>query len=74
MEGTTTALLNVREKGHLGATIIGRLPVNTDIEIISKRNGWGKINYQGKVGYVSLDYIAFEEDAPEQEEETDANN
>lgn len=68
MNGTTTALLNVRERGHLGSIILGRLPVNTDVKIISKRNGWGKIDYYGKTGYVCLDYIAFEQEAEREEE------
>ena len=70
MKGVTTALLNVREKGHLGATILGQLPVNTEVEIISKRNGWGKIDYQGKTGYVCLDFVAIEEE----QEETNADD
>ena len=74
MKGTTTALLNVREKGHFGATILGRLPVNTEVEIISKRSGWGKIDYQGKTGYVCLDYITLEEETPEQTTEQEAEH
>ncbi|WP_176569476.1 SH3 domain-containing protein, partial [Bacillus toyonensis] len=36
------------------------------VTVLGKANGWAKINYQGKEGYVSLEFVKLE--AGKQEE------
>lgn len=49
--------LNVRSSGSTKASIIGSLPNNKQIDVISISNGWAKINYHNGIGYVSAKYI-----------------
>ena len=38
---------------------MGTLKVNSIIEILEISNGWGKINYNNRIGWVSLSYLEF---------------
>lgn len=49
--------LNVRSSESIDASIIGKLPNNKQINVISISNGWAKIEYGTGTGYVSADYI-----------------
>ena len=61
--GTVTAnSLNVRSTPDTSKTSIGKLTKGETVDIISQEdNGWYKINFNGKVGYVSNLYIKVEE-------------
>ncbi len=53
----TATSLNVRSGPSTGHGIIGSLKNNENVEVISESNGWSKIKYNGKEGYVSSTYL-----------------
>lgn len=62
-----TQALRVRTQPGEDTEIIGLLEVGTDLETVQDDNeedGWTKVLYQGKVGYVSSDYITLSLDIP----------
>lgn len=54
----TATNLNVRSGAGTNYSVIGSLKNGTSVSVISESNGWSKINYNGKVGYVSSQYLA----------------
>ncbi|CJF86074.1 carboxypeptidase [Streptococcus pneumoniae] len=53
-----TANLNVRTTASTSGAVIATLKAGTQIDVAAKEaNGWLKITYQGKVGYVSGQYV-----------------
>ena len=54
----TASSLNFRRGASTSASKIGSLPKGTEVGFISESNGWSKISYKGKVGYVSSSYLA----------------
>ena len=60
--GTVTARkLNVRSTPDTSKSAIGVLYKGDTVSIISQESGWYKINYNGKIGYVSASYIKVEQ-------------
>ena len=59
--GTVTAskTLNVRSGASTSYDKIGTLKANDKVEILGTSNGWYKIDFNGKEGYVSASYIAL---------------
>ena len=55
----TNSILNVRAQPNTGYEIIGTLRKDDEIVIteLANNNTWGKIDYNGKTGYVSMDYV-----------------
>ncbi len=53
-----TSVLNVRSGAGTNYSKIGSLTQGTKVNVISESNGWSKINYNGKVGYVSSQYLS----------------
>ena len=56
----TATSLNVRSGAGTKYSIIGSLKKGTSVSVISESNGWSKINYNGKNGYVSSKYLCNE--------------
>ncbi|GGA20887.1 2',3'-cyclic-nucleotide 2'-phosphodiesterase [Psychrobacillus lasiicapitis] len=56
----TSYFLNVRPKPSNNSKPIGAISKNTEITILGKENGWYKISYKGKKGYVYSRYIKIE--------------
>ena len=54
----TASSLNFRRGASTSASKIGTLSKGTEVGFISESNGWSKISYNGKVGYVSSSYLA----------------
>lgn len=52
----TTARLNVRSGAGTGYSVLGVLPLNTQIQG-TLQGDWFRISYNGKTGYVSADYL-----------------
>lgn len=50
--------LNVRDGASTQNSIIGRLKRNDKISVLSENNGWSKIDYNGKIAYVSSRYLS----------------
>ena len=62
-----TQALRVRTAPGEETEIIGLLEVGTDLETVKDDNpteGWTKVLYQDKVGYVSSDYVSLSLDIP----------
>ena len=57
--GTVTAVENVRVRAGASedAEQIGLLAGGESVELIANENGWCKVKYDGKVGYVKADYV-----------------
>lgn len=53
-----TDSLNVRSGPGTRYKILGKLKINTKINIISENNGWSKFTYNGKTAYVSSEYLS----------------
>jgi len=50
--------VNFREEAKTSGKVISKLKRNTQVTVISEENGWSQIEYAGKTGYVSSDYIS----------------
>ena len=56
----TADVLNLRSGKSLGSSIIGKIPQNTSLTILDDSdNSWFKVQYNGKTGYVSKDYVSL---------------
>lgn len=53
---TASTYLNVRSMPTTSSTIIGKLPLGTQVNYYSLASGWYKIDYNGKVAYISASY------------------
>lgn len=54
----TASALNVREGAGLGYKVIGVLPAGKVVTLLEEVNGWYKIDYNGKTGYIYSKYVA----------------
>lgn len=60
----TTANLNCRETGNIGANIITTFPKGTKLETIGYNNGWVQV-HDGKIqGWCHQNYLSFTEEKP----------
>ena len=55
----TNDFVNVRATPATSGTKLGSITRGTLVAVTSIQNGWGKISYNGKVAYISLDYADF---------------
>ncbi len=53
---TTPLLLNFRQQPTTSSEILDKIPKGTIIQITKIENDWGKITYNGKNGWISMDY------------------
>jgi len=53
-----TTSLNFRSGPSTSYSVIGKLSSGAKVEVISTSNGWSKIKYDGKTGYVSSEYLS----------------
>lgn len=49
--------LNVRSGAGTSYRVIGSLNKGSKVDIISESNGWSKIDFNGRIGYVSTQYL-----------------
>ena len=52
-----SANLNIRKSASTSSDVVGKMPLNTKFDIISKSGNWYKIKYGSITGYVSADYV-----------------
>ncbi len=64
----TTDYLNLRAEQNTSCQVYITIPANTVIEISTVNGGWGKTNYGGYSGWVSMDYVELY--APEGDTDT----
>lgn len=60
---TKGGALNMRKTASLKGTVITKIANGTTVTVVEKGDDWTKIKYNGKTGYVSTQYLEFEEDA-----------
>jgi len=58
---TTASMLNMRENPSTSTKIIDQIPNGTKVDIIETSNGWYKISYNGKTGWVYGSYVKVTE-------------
>ncbi|MBQ4562322.1 MAG: S-layer homology domain-containing protein [Clostridia bacterium] len=52
----TASMLNVRSGPSSSYSAIGALYSGSNVEVLEISNGWGRINYNGRTGWISLSY------------------
>lgn len=56
--GVNTPNLNLRDFPSLDGKVLEVIPDNSNLTVLAKiRNGWYKVSYREKIGYVSGDYL-----------------
>lgn len=63
-EGTVTASssLRLREESNTSSSILTTLPYQSVVDVLAvTENGWYQVNYGGKTGFVSGDYLAVDD-------------
>ena len=50
--------VNFRKEASTSAESLMKLLKNTEVKVLSEENGWKKIEFNGKVGYVSSSYVS----------------
>lgn len=61
---TTTATVNVRSSDSETADKLGKVSNGTKIEVLEQRaNGWSKVSFEGKDGYIKSEYLQLAESA-----------
>ncbi|MCL2079317.1 MAG: SH3 domain-containing protein [Oscillospiraceae bacterium] len=70
--GTITGSgVNLRDKPNTNSAVLGNYPKGTDVVIVGINEGWYKIKYDGKIGYMRSDFISIftsgidDEDGPD---------
>ena len=53
---TTASSLTMRSGAGTSYSALGALPQTTVVTVTEVSNGWGKVNYKGTVGWISLSY------------------
>ena len=57
--------LNIRQGAGLDYDKIGQIPNGTKIDVTGECNGWARVTYSGKTGWVSMEYIEKVVEAPD---------
>ena len=57
----TNTDLNLRSRPDTGGDIIAVIPYRKSVKVIQKQDGWAKVEYDGKLGYVCGEYIQEEQ-------------
>ena len=52
-----SSTVNFRSAASTSSTILGELKNGTAVTVLSTSNGWSKVSYAGKAGYISADYL-----------------
>lgn len=57
---STTQTLRVRKEADLNSGVLGLLANGEAVEAIAEEGEWVSVNYEGKTGYVSAEYVRVE--------------
>lgn len=69
--GTVTGkTVRIRTSPSTSADVVTNAYKNDTLEVISKTENWYKVNYEGKEGYISADYVSVKEDIDEEKTTT----
>ncbi|MDF9478968.1 SH3 domain-containing protein [Bacillus cereus] len=50
--------LNVRSGAGMNYEVIGVVEPNQNVQVVGQQDGWYKINYNGKTGFVGMNYLS----------------
>ena len=65
---TTTTTVNVRSSDSEQADKLGKVSGGTKLQVLEQRpNGWTKVDYEGKEGYIKTEFLQLAESAAEAE-------
>lgn len=53
-----SATINVRKEANKSSEIVANLSLNTSVEVISEQDGWAKVKFNGKEGYIASSLLA----------------
>lgn len=53
----TTTDLRIRDSAGMDSNVLGYFDINAEVEILEVGTKWHKINFNGKDGYISADYV-----------------
>jgi mannosyl-glycoprotein endo-beta-N-acetylglucosaminidase len=53
-----SSTLNLRKGPSTSSTVLEKLKNGTEVEVYSETNGWAKVKFNGKEGYVSSGYLS----------------
>ena len=62
----TTSNVNLRTEPNTDCEIIVVIASGTEVQMISKENGWAKVKYENQVGYVNAEYLVDPSEIPEE--------
>ena len=54
----TATELNVRSEANTESDVLGTVNTGDTFEVVSNENGWVAVDFQGKDGYISADYVS----------------
>ncbi len=60
----TASLLNIRQSPSTSTQIIDQIPRGCKVDIIETSNGWYKVNYNNKTGWIYGGYVTITETQP----------
>ncbi len=60
---TTASFLNLRSEASTSDSILAKIPIGTIVNISEFKGDWGKIEYDGKTGWISMDYAVLYDDS-----------
>lgn len=55
---TSSDGLNLRSSASASSTKLANIPYGTQVSVTSTSNGWGKVTYNSKTGYINLSYTS----------------
>lgn len=58
----TTAQVRMRKEPNTTCEVILSVPANTKTDLIEEADGWYKVSYNGREGYIRADYIEIVEE------------
>ena len=58
----TTARIRLREEPNTNCTTLSGIDRGVKLEVLETLEGWYKVSYNGKTGYVSADYVKIVEE------------
>ena len=58
----TTASVRMRKEPNTSCEVILSVPANTKTDLIEEADGWYKVSYNGREGYIRADYIEVVEE------------
>ncbi len=70
-DGTVTASsVRIREQASTSSEIVESIPKDTIVNVISEEEGWYKVEYNGKEGYIKSNFLKVSEDENETTDNT----